>query len=153
MTSARKTKDPSKRPGKLDANAHALILRLSVAGKTQAEIAQIVGVHQTRVGQVLATFGTDTRESAKKKLYAAAEKVADHALRGSETDVWAALELLDRTDTLPKKDRSSGRQGGNVLVVVGNPDPRALPPALTITQETEASPTGYTGGGALPQPD
>lgn len=93
--------------------AEALILKLAEAGKSQTEIAQIVGVSQPTVSRTLAEFA-DTRVVAKAVLNKHAKTLAERVVK--DADVSQSLEVLDRLDVAPKRrDETHSTQ---VMVVV-----------------------------------
>lgn len=100
----------------------AQILALEDSGKSQTEIAKLFGVSQGQISRIVNGF-KDSREVARQRLHASAEKLVDHALTASglaaaKGNAEPALELLDRMEVAPKKV-SGGKGGGNVVVVVG----------------------------------
>lgn len=121
----------------------ALVVKLAET-KPQTEIAKIVGVSQAQISRLLAQFA-DTRGLAKAHLRSAAQKVAEAAVEASSVaakrgDGSVALELLDRLDVAPKKAQG-GHGSTQVMVVVGQAHPDALPPALTgLVGGTELAP-------------
>lgn len=121
---------PERINAKLTYQDIALVLNLDAAGKTQTEIAAVVGVGQSQISRLLAEFG-DTRGVAKQRLHASADQIAKSAMVASEVaakrgDGSVALELLDRMDVAPKKREGSNR-GAQVVVMVGGSNPAALP--------------------------
>ncbi len=114
-----------------------LILKLSASeGKTQVEIADIMGVTQPTVSRILSEF-TDTSLLAKLRLKGSAELMAERVIVASQVaaargDASPALEVLDRIDALPK--RLSGASGGGpkVIVVVGSVTPPKLAEIIDI---------------------
>src|SRR5262249_36395238 len=125
---------PDRINSKLSWEDCANVLRLDASGKSSAEIAAFYGVNRSTITRLLAAFGNDTREIAKRKLSASAVHLADQAILASEKaaargDGSVALELLDRTETLQKRDKVTDT-GPKVVLVVGhqNPPDSALPP-------------------------
>lgn len=122
----------------------AAILRLSGIGKTQREIAEVIGVSQQSIQGVLSHFATeDTCISAKAHLRSKARVVAEAAVgaslkAASHGDGSVALEILDRLDVAPRRlDKAS--PGTKVLVMVGQANPAALPPAVFASEVSSAS--------------
>lgn len=85
---------------RLDYDEIALLLRLRDAGKTQTEIAQVLGCSQPTVSTVLKEF-TDTRELAKLTLNSNAKRLTDRVIE--QADVDQSLELLDRIGVAEKR--------------------------------------------------
>ena len=110
-----------------------LALQLEAAGKEQREIAQILHVSQPHISRLLQTF-RDTRPMAKAKLNHAAEHIADAAVTAVDVaaaagDAEPALELLDRLQ-VAARTRDVAPEATKIMIVVGQPTPAALPPAL-----------------------
>lgn len=108
----------------------ALILKLAEDGRTQTEIAQLIGCSQPTVSDILRDFG-DTRILARKRTHNRALDVANAAIEGSiiaanDGKPEAALELLDRLEVAPKRQVDSGK-GTQVLIQIGMPGQPAGP--------------------------
>lgn len=124
-----------RRGSKLSLTDVGVALRLAEEGKSQATIAELLGVNQSNVSRALAAF-TDTRTIAKSRLNQAADRVAKDALVASAKaakrgDAAPALEILDRLDVAPRKHQD-GSGGAKVMVVIGQPSVGALPPGLSL---------------------
>lgn len=110
----------------------SMVIKLSVAGKTQVEIADIIGCTQPTISRVLSEF-TDTTGIAKIRLKGAAELMAERVIQASGVaasrgDASPALEVLDRIDALPKRQTGSKEGGTKVVVVVGS----VTPPTFSV---------------------
>lgn len=117
---------PPREPGEqLRPIDEATILELSDAGKSQAEIAERIGCHQSTVSRTLAEW-KDTRGPARK--YAEAKSL--HMMKRFVADATPAdiLKMQAKLDVI-REDRES--QGGNTLVVMlGSADAPLQPPQL-----------------------
>jgi predicted transcriptional regulator len=106
------------------------ILKLAALGKTQTEIADIVGVSQPTVSRTLSEFA-DTREHAKAILNKSAARLAERVV--DRADVAESLDVLERIDVIRAKERDSGAHGG-VMVVVNMPGQlEHQPPAIDLS--------------------
>ena len=125
----------NKRAGALSMEEVALALHLSNLGKSNVEIAATLHCDRTTIGHILKQW-VDVRPQAKARLHAAAEQLAEDALKASRIaaksgEGHVALELLDRLDIAVKK-REGSEGAAKVLIMVGQSTPAALPPALTV---------------------
>lgn len=105
----------------------ALLLKLHEAGKTQVEIAQILGCSQPSVHGWLEKF-RDTRTEAIYTARSGAQKLVERVLK--QANVEESLEVLDRIDVLPKKQRESS--GNQLNVIIGMPGQPAGPDPVVI---------------------
>jgi hypothetical protein len=133
----------------MDAAQIETMLKMDNEGKTQAQIAEVIGVDASTVCRALAKF-SDTRASARRRLIASADDAASHVLKAMKEaadrgDATAALEVLDRLDVLASKKHTGGGSGPQVVVVGAPPNAaintNALPvfdahvlPATTATE-------------------
>jgi predicted transcriptional regulator len=108
------------------------ILKLHEAGKTQVEIAQILGCSQPTVSRWLDEL-VDTRELAKHTLRSGAEKLAERIVK--QADVEQALEVLDRLDVAPKKRDT--HLGNAIQIVVNTPGQTSLAPPSALFQSNQ----------------
>lgn len=95
---------------------------------SQSAIAQRLGCHSSSVSRVLAK-ARDTRAHALRFLQLRALSFAQRI--EAEADVEQSLEVLDRLDVAPRKDRSSGP--GQVNIVIGMPGQPAGPAPTIVT--------------------
>lgn len=113
----------------------ALILKLSADGKTQTEIAQLVGCNQSSVSRVLSRF-LDTREVAKRILHNGAQALAERIVKDADVD--QSLEVLDRLEVAPKREQGGNRMG--LQINIGMPGLAAgADPLITSTFASELS--------------
>lgn len=116
------------------------VLKLSARGKSQADIAEQLGVSQSTVSRLLERY-PDTSGIAIARLRSAAEKMAENLIEAAQKaaekgNADAALEVLDRLDILVAKAKTTNPLGeAKVMVVVGalpgTPQSLgALPPAI-----------------------
>lgn len=96
----------------------ALMLKLRDAGKTQVEIAQVIGCSQPTVSQTLAEF-IDTRLEAANILRGGASELAKRIVKKAGPMV--ALETLRDLEVSQKRAPDQGK-GGGVTVVIGVQD-------------------------------
>ena len=101
------------------------MVKLYNEGKTQLEIASLMGVNQASISRALAKF-PDTRNIAKARMKGAADLMAQQIIKAAkkaaeEGDAGAALEVLDRLDVLAAKTKHTGSHTGEtkVMVIVG----------------------------------
>lgn len=110
----------------LSDDERAEILRLiQEEGRNITQVSKEIGRSRQTIHTFLASIkatGKLARAHAEAEAYRLMKRVTD------EADVDQALEVLDRTDVLPKKreDRSSG--GSQFIVCVGMPGQGALSP-------------------------
>ena len=125
---------PPRRGARLSYADIALAVQLEAAGKQQKEIAAVLHCSQPHVARILQHF-RDTRPVAKARLNHAAEHLATAAVTAASVaaaagDAEPALELLDRIQVAPKT-REAAAEAPKIMIVVGQPTPDALPPALS----------------------
>lgn len=114
-----------------------LVWRLSQAGKTQVQIAQVIGCNQSSVSRALQKLD-DTRDLAKLRTHNAALLLAASAVDGAQRAARdgkpeAALELLDRLDVVARKQNDAGR-AGMVQVIIGMPGSASGPaPSIDLS--------------------
>ena len=109
-----------------------LIFQLADAGRSHLQIAQGVGVHPSTVSRTLEKYA-DTRVLAKRIAFNAAAPLMERVLRDS--DVNQALEVLDRTEALPRRIVDTGANT-RVNIVIGMPGRPAGPdPFAELRQE------------------
>lgn len=107
-----------------------LILKLSEAGKSQTEIAGIVGVSQPTVSRTLAEF-VDTRIVAKALLNRHATALAERVIK--EANVAESIDVLERIEVLAPKQANSAH-GAAISIVIGMPGSPAGPrPILDLS--------------------
>lgn len=99
-------------PNRLSRHDEAMILKLAEDGRTQTEIAQLIGTTQPTVSRVLSAFG-DTRSLAKRIAHNAAAKLTKRVI--DDADVDQALEVLDRIGVMEKRDTSGKGQTINIV--------------------------------------
>lgn len=108
-----------------------LILKLSEAGKTQTEIAAIVGVNQSTVSRTLSEL-TDARYLAKAILHRGATKLAERIVK--DANVAESIEVLERIEVIkPKQQADSG--GGRVQILIGMPGQPAGPLPVIVQSD------------------
>lgn len=98
------------------------LLNLHRAGKTQVEIAQVLGIDQSNVSRWLDKL-IDTTEVAKHTLRNGAQKLAERVVK--HANVEESLEVLDRLDVAPKRQIEGN--GSKVNIVIGMPGQPAGP--------------------------
>lgn len=115
-----------------------VMFRLRGLGKTQQEIADVLGVAVSTVNEHLQQL-TDTRELAKGIAKAAAAPLTERVI--AQADVDQALEVLDRLDVLPKRIVDSHASSINIMIGMpghpAGPDPFDLD-ASTVVDATQA---------------
>src|SRR3990167_3201605 len=102
----------------------AEMVRLWKAGDTLVAIAKELGRTRQTVASVLACFKST---SGAAKAYAEGQSLSLMRRVITDANVDQALEVLDRTDTLPKKREPAGGHS-QVIVCVGMPGQPALSP-------------------------
>ena len=108
----------------------ALLLKLADDGRTQMEIATVIGCSQPTVSQVLSRFG-DTRDLAKKRMNSAALKLVDRVIEDADVD--QSLEVLDRIGVAEKRLQPTGADT-KIAIVIGMPGQAVGPdPLLTVS--------------------
>lgn len=118
--------------GRLSYDQIALIVSMNAAGEPTQAIADYFQIRRETLWKILQKFA-DTSAEAKARLKMSASRLADAAIlaadRGAQRgDGSVALELLDRLDVAPKRMAAqAGTSGVQVIVVVGNGNPAALP--------------------------
>ena len=100
-----------------------LILKLHAEGKSQVDIAAVIGCSQPTVSRTLAEY-EDTSILAKYRVRNSALKLVDRVI--ADADVDQSLEVLDRIGVLEKRNVDSGR-AGQVNIVIGMPGQPAGP--------------------------
>jgi hypothetical protein len=130
--------EPSKRKPdytRLSRAEVASVVALHRAGKTQTEIALTLGCNTSTVSRWLNQLG-DTTELAKQKLRAGSAELVDRVLKRADID--QSLEVLDRLDVAPKRERNASN-GNQVNIVIGMPGAPAGPdPMITVSPVTFA---------------
>lgn len=115
---------------RLSRATEGLILKLSDEGKTQHQVAQMVGCSQATVSRTLAAF-QDTRALAKSHLHNNAIRLAERVIK--QANVEESLEVLDRLDVAPKKERGGNSHTG-VQVIVNMPgQSSSKPPVIDLS--------------------
>lgn len=113
----------------------ALIKQLAKTGKTQDQIAQIVGCSQPTVSKWLEIV-IDPIEDAKHILRTNAPRLAQRVVKDADVD--QSLEVLDRLEVAPKRQMDSNRIG--LQVNVGMPGLAVgCDPLITSTFASEVS--------------
>lgn len=114
----------------------AAILNLHRTGKSQVEIAQILGCDHSTVSRWLDKL-VDTTELAKHTLRNGAQALAERVI--ADADVEQSLEVLDRLDVVPKKRDESQRTG--IQINIGMPNqPIGPDPLLSLVPRNEIGP-------------
>ena len=117
----------------------ALLLQLHKAGKTQVEIAQVLGIDQSNVSRWLSKL-IDTSELAKHTLKNGANTLAERVI--AKADVDQSLEVLDRLGVAEKRQERGAVNIFNAVQVgrpgepIG-PDPIDLSPVTFAPREPE----------------
>ncbi len=113
---------------KLSLDRVGLILALNREGKTQTLIAQTLGIDQSTVSNTLMRLA-DTRDVAKARINAAAQKLAERVVKHADVD--QSLEILDRISVIEKRQQQTGH--ATVAVVIGMPgQPAGVDPLQVI---------------------
>ena len=94
------------------------VFALHKAGRNQAQIAETLGCNISTVSRWLDTLH-DTTDQAKATARNAAQKLTERVIRDADVD--QSLEVLDRLDVLPRKERGAGA-GSQVNIVIGMPN-------------------------------
>jgi DNA-binding MarR family transcriptional regulator len=111
---------------RLTMKAMSLIMSLADAGKTQTEIAQVVGCSIPTVSRTLDNL-TDNRALARRQLEAAAPQLVK-TIKQSK-DAATALRALGKLDVV----REDGPQStANIAIVIGQPGQPLMPPSIAI---------------------
>lgn len=97
---------------------HAAILKLRDLGKTQVEIAQVIGCNQSTISDVLVAF-EDTRTLAGHILRNGASRLAETVVKTKHAGT--ALEALRDMEVSQKRAPDQGK-GGGVQVFIGVQD-------------------------------
>ena len=114
-----------------------LIRALAQNGHTSTEIVARTGFDLADVEHVTSTLG-DTREGAKNVLRANAHRLAQRIVE--QANVEESLEVLDRLDVAPRRDRSGSGRALNIGVIVGASGQRAgEAPVFDLLQGEAAS--------------
>ena len=135
-----------------------LVLKLSLEGLTQTQIAQRLDCSQSTVSDVLRAY-QDTRELATAKLRNGSLKLAERVL--SDADVDQSIDVLERIQVLEPKQSQSGTAG--VQILIGMPAAAAgLDPILLVSDsgagshndhyQTQCKSRNSTQLQALPEP-
>jgi predicted transcriptional regulator len=93
----------------------AIILKLAGDGRTQTEIAQLVGCSQPTVSRVIAEFA-DTRDIARRILHRDAASIAERLTQTKHAPTM--LEIL-RDQKVSEKQAPAGEHRGGITVVIG----------------------------------
>ena len=101
----------------------ATIRQLAKLGKTQVEIAQVLGCHQSTVSKWLSALA-DPVEDARHILRNSSPKLAERVVK--DANVAESLDVLERLEVIAPKQRDSGAHG-NVQIVIGMPNQPAGP--------------------------
>ncbi len=113
----------------------ALALQLRQADKTQSQIAEIIGCHRSAISRLfieLTDTSVEAAQIARSRAVDVTKATIDGAIRSAKAGKCeTGLELLDRLDIAPKKDR--GSVGTTVQILVGNTGQVAQrPPVLEL---------------------
>lgn len=120
--------DPAKGNGRrLTQREVALLLQLSELGKSQTEIAQVIGCNISTVSRTLDQW-QDNRQVARRFLEANSPKLAKTIVKSK--DAATALRTLQKLDVV-RDDQASG--GSQVVVMIGTSDQPLSPPVLTLS--------------------
>ena len=112
----------------------ALILKLADDGRTQPEIAQLIGCHKSTVSRTLAEFA-DTRVTARRLLHRHAQTFTERVI--ADADVDQALEVLDRIGVAERRRDTTGTDT-RVSIVIGMPQHTIGPdPVITLTPSND----------------
>jgi hypothetical protein len=118
---------PPREPGEqLRPIEEATILELSAAGKTQAEIAGIIGCNQSTVSRTLAEW-TDTRGFARK--YAEAKSLDMMKRFVKDASPAEILKMQQKLDVI-RDDRQEG--GNQLIVMLGTAEHPLSPPDIEL---------------------
>src|SRR5262249_2337589 len=90
-------------PPPISASDWMIVRALSKEGLSVTEITSKTGLQAAEVERIVASF-KDTREAARQLLEASAHVLAERVVQ--QADVEQALEVLDRLDVAPRRDRS-----------------------------------------------
>ncbi len=113
----------------------ALVLRLSLEGLTQTQIAKRLDCSQPTVWRILNEF-QDTRELAKSKLYHGSLGLAKRIV--ADADVDQSIDVLERIAVLEPKQNQSGPVG--VQILIGMPTAAAgSDPVLLVSDSGSGS--------------
>ena len=119
----------------------ATALRLSADGRSQRDIAQVIGCHHSSIARLQAEFG-DTTFLAKSATRHEALRLAKATVEGAILSanlgrVTAGLELLDRLDVVNAK-RDHEDKSSKILIQIGSPSqPIGPDPLLIESKEKE----------------
>lgn len=112
----------------------SLILKLADDGRTQTEIAHLVGCSQGTVSNVLRDFA-DTRQIARKRLNASADTLAEKLAKTKHAPTM--LEVL-RDIGVTEKQAPAGQSRPGVNVFIGGTDAQ-----VQINLSSDLSPAGH----------
>ena len=107
----------------------ALLLQLHKAGKTQVEIAQVLGIDQSNVSRWLSKL-IDTSELAKHTLKNGANTLAERVI--AKADVTEAVDVLERIGVIAPKQESSGSHGSVQVLILQAGQTQLSPPVIDV---------------------
>lgn len=106
----------------------AIIIELFHESVSRHRIADILNREVSTVSRFLARYQSTTTAS-RMYFEANADRLAHRVVKNANVD--QSLEVLDRLDVLPKKDRREDTSGPRFNVVIGMPGAAATPPIPT----------------------
>ena len=106
----------------------ALILQLDATDLSQRQIAAHVGFSEATISHVLGEW-SDTRDLARKRLEAGAERLAQTVVKTKDSAV--ALKALGKLDVV-REDAQAGNV--QVAVMIGQPGQSLAPPGAVLTE-------------------
>jgi len=112
---------------RMSMRARSLMLQLADAGKSQTDIAQVIGCSVSTVCRTLDELG-DNRALARRQLEAAAPKLVRTVVNSK--DAATALRALGKLDVV-REDNAGG--GVNIAIAFGQAEALS-PPVITLSQ-------------------
>jgi predicted transcriptional regulator len=113
------TAEPIRDYSRLTFDDQKILRAMRDAGKTQVEIAAVLGCSQSTVSKFLSTW-TDTRDEARDILRHSASRLAKRIVNGRSEAV--AVEVLDRIGVTERPAAASQGNKGQITVIIGAPD-------------------------------
>ena len=115
---------------RLDRDNVALLLQLHKAGKSQVEIAQVLGIDQSNVSRWLAKL-VDTTDLAKHTLRNGANTLAERVI--AKSDAAESLEVLERIGVVAPKQGNDGAHRGVQVIVMTSGQGQLEPPVIDLS--------------------